>query len=327
MQAIIEGRSKVLVSLGGNLPVALPDPARCYPAMRQLDLAVHIATKLNRSHLLIGRESIILPCLGRTEIDMQASGPQSVTVEDSMSMVHASRGTLAAASEHLRSEPAIVAAIAQATLPSSRVDWQHLVADYDRIRDAIEGVFPDFRQFNERIRQPGGFRLPLPPTERRWPTPSGKAHFLPWTSPRDAAPVEQTLTLTTVRSHDQYNTTIYDLGDRYRGVFARRDVVFMNKSDLRNLGLSHGDLIDIETALPSPVPLRLNAMTAIEYDISQGSVAVYYPEGNCLVPLDYYDARSGTPSYKSVPVRIRASSADRQASVNPTSTLPRVALE
>jgi len=320
MQAIIEGRSKVLVCLGGNLPVALPDPGQCYPAMRKLDLTVHIATKLNRSHLLIGKESILLPCLGRTEIDLQSGGPQSVTVEDSMSMVHASRGTLQPASEHLRSEPAIVAGIARATLPASRVNWQELVADYDRIRDAIEAVFPDFRNYNERIRRPGGFRLSLPPTERRWLTPSGKAQFIRWASSRadsDAANradaengkdgANRTFALTTFRSHDQYNTTIYDLGDRYRGVFGRRDVVFMNKIDLEELGMAHGDLIDMETALPLPAPLRLCGMTAVEYDIARGSIATYYPEANCLVPLNYHDPASGTPSYKSVPVKVSAS--------------------
>jgi len=243
--------------------------------------------------------------LGRTETDMQSGGPQSVTVEDSMSMVHASRGRLNPASEFLRSEPAIVAGIARATLPTSVVQWEDLIADYDRIRDAIEGVFPDFRNFNERVRHPGGFRLSLPPTERRWDTPTGKAQFLPWERSRaDADAARHTLSLTTFRSHDQYNTTIYALGDRYRGVFGRRDVVFMNQQDLRELGLAHGDVIDIETALPLPAPLRLRGMTAIEFDISRGSLATYYPEGNCLVPLDYHDPASGTPSYKSIPVRV-----------------------
>jgi molybdopterin-dependent oxidoreductase alpha subunit len=314
MQAIIAGQSTVLICLGGNLPVALPDPARSYPAMKKLDLAVHIATKLNRSHLLVGKESIILPCLGRTEIDMQASGPQSITVEDSMSMVHASRGRLSPASEHLRSEPAIVAGIAQATLPASRVKWRELIADYDRIRDAIEGVFPDFKDFNNRIRHPGGFRLSLPPTERRWTTPSGKAQFIPWANARAGADAAAgTLALTTIRSHDQYNTTVYDLGDRYRGVFGRRDVVFINERDLLELGIAHGDTIDLETVLPLASPLKLKGMTAVEYDISRGSVAMYYPEGNILVPLDYHDPASGTPSYKSVPVKIsRAASAAAQ---------------
>jgi molybdopterin-dependent oxidoreductase alpha subunit len=305
LEAMIEGRSRVLISLGGNLPVAMPDPAQCYPAMRKLKLAVHIATKLNRSHLLVGEESIILPCLGRTELDLQAGGLQSVTVEDSMSMVHASRGKLRPASDQLRSEPAIVAGMALATLPHTKVPWRDLIGNYDLIRDAIEAVFPDFENFNQRIRQPGGFRLPLPPTERRWFTPSGKAQFIPWRHSPGAAEKPGTLALTTLRSHDQYNTTIYSLGDRYRGVTGRRDILFMNEEDLRDLGLEHGDCIDIETALDLPTPpLRMRNITAIAYDMARGSVAAYYPEGNCLIPLGHHDGASGTPSYKSVPVRI-----------------------
>jgi molybdopterin-dependent oxidoreductase alpha subunit len=304
LEAMIDGRSRVLVSLGGNLPVAMADPSQCYPAMRKLHLAVHIATKLNRSHLLIGKESIILPCLGRTELDMQAEGPQAVTVEDSMSMVHASRGKLRPASGELRSEPAIVAGMALATLPRTKVPWQKLIDDYDRIRDAIEAVFPEFENFNQRIRHRGGFRLPLGPTERRWNTPSGKAQFIPWVHSPGAAEKPGTLALTTIRSHDQYNTTVYSLGDRYRGVTGRRDIIFMNEEDLRELGLEHGDCIDIETALDLPMPLRMRHMTAIAYDMARGSVAAYYPEGNCLIPLTYHDHASGTPSYKSVPVRI-----------------------
>ncbi len=306
MQAIVDGRSRVLISLGGNLAVALPDPARCHAAMQRLDLAVHIATKLNRSHLLVGGDAIILPCLGRTEQDIQAAGPQSITVEDSMSMVHASRGRLPPASEHLRSEPAIVAGMAAATLPASKVPWYELIADYDRIRDRIEAVFPEFHDFNARIRTPGGFRLPLPPTERVWNTVTGKAAFIAFDGLEEdphGTPAA-VLRLTTIRSHDQYNTTIYGLDDRYRGVFGRRDVVFMNEADLAAQGLEHGDLVDIETALPDGDVLRMEGLTAIAYDIAAGSVAAYYPEANALVPLDYHDPISGTPSYKSVPVRV-----------------------
>jgi molybdopterin-dependent oxidoreductase alpha subunit len=304
MEAILDGRSKVFVSLGGNLPVALSDPERCFQAMRKLDFAVHIATKLNRSHLLIGKDSIILPCLGRTEVDVQATGPQSVTVEDSMSMVHASRGKLPPASEHLRSEPAIVAGIARATLPETRVPWLELVGDYDRIRDLIEAVFPDFKEYNVRIRHPGGFRLPLHATERVWKTASGRAEFLLPQAPSAALCDPSTLLLTTIRSHDQYNTTIYGYDDRYRGVFGRRDVVFMNEQDLADNNLKHGDVIDIHTALPSFEYLQLKGFTAVAYDIARGSVAAYYPEANCLVPLSYQDRQSGTPAYKSLPVRI-----------------------
>ena len=307
MQAIAEGKSKALLCLGGNLAVALSDPQACFPAMKGLELSVHIGTKLNRSHLLTGKHTYLLPCLGRTERDIQENGPQAVTVEDSMSMVHASRGKLKPASEFLKSEPAIVAGIAAATLPNSKVKWQWLVEDYDRIRDVIEAVFPDFEQYNDRIKVPGGFRLPLPPTERIWNTPSGKAEFLRMDGVmEDPVYGDQTvLKLTTLRSHDQYNTTIYGLDDRYRGVFGRRDVVFMNAQDLSDRGIEEGDEIVVETAFGNGKERRLDKVIAVIYEIARGSVGAYYPEGNCLVPLDYIDPVSGTPSYKSVPVRIR----------------------
>ena len=309
MQAIIEGRSKALICLGGNLAVALPEPAQCHRAMHTLDLAVHIGTKLNRSHLLVAKQSFIFPCLGRTERDIQATGPQSITVEDSMSMVHASSGKLDPASPQLRSEPAIVAGMAHAALPNSKVPWLKLIADYDRIREGIEAVFPDFQNFNDRIRTPGGFRLPLPPTMRVWKTPSGKAEFIPFHGLAEDSEIAEAdvLKLTTIRSHDQYNTTIYGLDDRYRGVFGRRDVLFMNEADLATRKLEHGDLVDIETAFASGNRLRLVGLTAVSYDIARGSVAAYYPEANALVPLAYHDQQSGTPSYKSVPVRISLS--------------------
>ncbi|OEC95691.1 MULTISPECIES: FdhF/YdeP family oxidoreductase [Rhizobium] len=305
MQAMAEGRSKVLICLGGNFSIALPDPELCAQAMRKLDLAVHMNTKLNRSNLLIGKESFLFPVLGRTEQDVQATGAQSVTIEDSMSMVHASRGRLKPASDQLRSEPAIVAGIAQATLPNSKVAWMELITDYDLIRDKIEIVYPDFADYNERIRVPGGFRLPIGPTERVWKTPSGKAEFKLFSGLNEDISLSDgtILKLATIRSHDQYNTTIYGLDDRYRGVFGRRDILFMNDKDLKANGLEHGDLVEIETALPSGGK-RLLKLTAISYDISEGSVAAYYPEANCLIPIDYQDKESGTPSYKSVPVRV-----------------------
>jgi molybdopterin-dependent oxidoreductase alpha subunit len=306
MRAMIDGRSKALISLGGNLAVAMSDPAQCFPAMRKLELSVHVATKLNRSHLLTGRMSFILPCLGRTERDVQASGPQFVTVEDSMSMVHASAGRLPPASEQLRSEPAIVAGIAAATLPKTRVKWADLVADYDRVRDMIASVFPDFHDYNARVRKPGGFRLPLPPTERVWRTPSGRAQFVCFKvlAEDNAGEGPGVLRLTTVRSHGQFNTTIYELNDRYRGVFGRRDIVFMHKEDMVARQIENGGLVDVETALPVAARLRMVGLTAVEYDVARGSVATYYPEANVLVPLNWNDPLSGTPSYKSVPVRI-----------------------
>ncbi|HEG2203947.1 TPA: FdhF/YdeP family oxidoreductase [Enterobacter cloacae] len=304
-QAMIDGRARALICLGGNFAVAMPDHENGFPAMRKLDLSVHVGTKLNRTHLLVGKETFILPCLGRTELDMQASGRQSITVEDSMSMVHASSGKLKPASPLLRAEPAIVAGMAKATLKTTRVDWMHLVADYDRIRDLIEQTIPGFEDYNARIRVPGGFRMPLPPTKRIWPTATGKAMFSVFEGVNEDASGEgdNVLRLITLRSHDQFNTTIYALDDRYRGVFGRRDVLFMNEADMAQSGLEHGDRVDIETALPGSAQ-RLEDITVVAYAIAPGSVGAYYPEANVLVPLDYLDKESGTPSYKSVPVRL-----------------------
>ncbi len=222
-----------------------------------------------------------------------------------MSMVHASSGKLRPASPHLLSEPAIVAGMARAALPDSKVNWEELVADYDLIRDRIEQTIPGFTDYNQRIRTPGGFRMPLPPTERVWPTPSGKAMFSVFEGVDENAKGvgESVLRLITLRSHDQYNTTIYAMDDRYRGVFGRRDILFMNEEDMTERGLEHGDRVDIETALPGHAQ-RLEDITVVAYSIARGSVGAYYPEANVLVPLDYLDKESGTPSYKSVPVRL-----------------------
>jgi molybdopterin-dependent oxidoreductase alpha subunit len=307
LEAIAAGESHALICLGGNLAVAMPDPEAVFTAMRGLKLAVHIATKLNRSHLLLAEESLILPCLGRTELDMQATGPQSVTVEDSMSMVHASHGKLPPASEHLLSEPAIIAGMARATLGDKyAIAWDDFIADYDRIRDAIEVVFPDFAGYNTRIRTPGGFRLDVAASRREWRTPTGRARFLITEGVDEDPPnPEGVLTLTTLRSHDQYNTTIYGLNDRYRGISGRRDVVFMNPADLAAHGLSHGDIVNLH----SPNGRALHGYTAITYDIPVGCVGAYYPEANALMALSDHDTQSGTPSYKSVPVRIQRAAA------------------
>jgi anaerobic selenocysteine-containing dehydrogenase len=250
--------------------------------------------------------------LGRTEIDTQATGPQSITVEDSMSMVHASRGGLKPASEHLKSEPAIIAAMALATLPNTRVGWAELVSDYGKIRDCIEAVFPDFADFNARIQKPGGFRLYVAASEREWLTPTKKANFLVYPGVEEDRPLadREALTLTTIRSHDQYNTTIYGMNDRYRGITGRRDVVFVNERDLSSRGLKHGDLVDIAVVTDTgskPGRRAMHRLTAVAYNIAQGSIAAYYPEANVLVALDHYDVKSGTPSYKSTPVLLRAS--------------------
>jgi molybdopterin-dependent oxidoreductase alpha subunit len=298
--AIARGESKALICLGGNLAVAMPDQELTFPAMRNLDLSVHIATKLNRSHLLVGKETIVLPCLGRTELDVQAGGPQGITVEDSMSMVHMSHGKLPPASPHLRSEPAIIAGIAKATLPATRVDWDKMKDDYDNIRDGIEAVIAGFTDYNKRIREPGGFRLPLAAAERRWNTQSGRAQFATFAGLGENA---GRLMLTSIRSHDQYNTTIYSLDDRYRGVFGRRDVVFLNAEDLATNGLAHGDVIDVIAVHGNDTHV-LRGYTAIAYDLPRGSAAAYYPEANVLVPLSRHDKDSGTPAYKAIPIRL-----------------------
>ncbi|MBO9707503.1 MAG: FdhF/YdeP family oxidoreductase [Caulobacter sp.] len=304
VEAMASGRAKGFIGLGGNLAAAMPDPEATFAAFRGLDLSVQICTKLNRTCLLVAKESLILPCLGRTELDLQAEGPQAVTVEDSMSMVHASRGRLRPASPDLRSEPAIIAGIAKAALPGATIDWDGLIANYDRIREKIEAVFPDFHDFNRRVRVKGGFRLRVGAARREWDTPDGKAHFIvfPGTD-EDEGKSDGPLTLATIRSHDQYNTTIYGLNDRYRGVTGRRDVVFVNAEDLASLGLEHGDRVDV-VAGPGRI---LAGQTALAHAISRGSVAAYYPEANCLVALDDHDKRSGTPSYKSIPVTLRRS--------------------
>ena len=308
VEAIAEGRSKALICLGGNLAVAMSDPDYVFSGMRKLNLAVHIATKLNRSHLLTCKNTLILPCLGRTNADIQASGVQSITVEDSMSMVHASKGFLTPPSDMVKSEPAIIAEIAKATLGDKYgIDWDGMVANYDLIRDKIETVFPIFFDFNQRVRQPGGFRLEVGASHREWSTRSGKAQFLvaPGLEEDPLLLDKSLLALTTLRSHGQYNTTVYNLDDRYRGVFGRRDILFMNKEDLAARGLAEGDKLVIAAGVGEGARV-LNGFTAVEYPIPRGSVAGYYPELNVVIPLTHFDKLSGTPSYKGVPVRISA---------------------
>lgn len=301
LAAMRDGKSKAFIGLGGNFAVAMSDPQVAFEAFRKLKLNVQILTKLNRSCLLTAEETIVLPCLGRTELDMQEHGSQCITVEDSMSMVHASHGFLKPASAQLRSEPAIIAAIAMATLPHSVVNWQELIGNYDLIRDKIEEVFPDFHAFNARIRSPGGFRLRVGASNREWDTPDGKAHFIVMPSiDEDDGHDDGAFTLTTVRSHDQYNTTIYGLNDRYRGITGRRDVLFANAQDMAALGLSEGDVVDVVAGarvLPN--------LTLVAYAISRGSLATYFPEANCLVSLDDKDHQSEVPAYKSIAVTLK----------------------
>ncbi|PWW47775.1 FdhF/YdeP family oxidoreductase [Melaminivora alkalimesophila] len=310
---MLAGRGRVFIGMGGNFAAATPDTPLAWKALRQCALTVHVATKLNRSHVVHGREALLLPCLGRTEVDLQAGGPQGVTVEDSMSMVHISQGINPPASPHLLSEPAIVARMAAATLGArSRVPWGWLVEDYARIRDEIEKVFPDFHDFNQRVAVPGGFRLRNTASERVWATPSGRAQFaahaLPLPTPAHRAraqnPARQVFTLLSMRSHDQYNTTIYGLNDRYRGVHGQRQVVFIHAEDLRALGLRAGELVDIHALWDEDGGHErcVRGFRLVAYDIARGNLAAYYPETNPLVPLSAVADGAGTPTCKSIPV-------------------------
>ncbi len=311
IRLMLDGGGKVFFALGGNFAAATPDTYETWKALRRCDLTVHVTTKLNRSHVVHGREALILPCLGRTEIDMQAAGPQGVTVEDSMSMVHISMGINPPASEHLLSEPAIIARLAAATLGErSKIDWLGLVEDYSRIRDLIEQVFPDFKNFNQRVAQPGGFRLRNTASERVWATATGKANFYPPVVPLDTPSHEArarlkdsvVFTLLTTRSHDQYNTTIYGMDDRYRGVYGQRRVVFIHPEDIRQLGMKDGDWVDIQTVWSDGQERRADRFKLVAYDIPRGNLAAYYPETNPLVPLSAVAEAAGTPTSKSIPV-------------------------
>ncbi|AVS75409.1 FdhF/YdeP family oxidoreductase [Paracidovorax cattleyae] len=324
IQAMLDGKARVFFALGGNFAAATPDTYETWKALQRCDLTVHVTTKLNRSHIVHGREALILPCLGRTEVDMQAGGPQGVTVEDSMSMVHISVGINPPASGHLLSEPAIVARLAAATLGArSRVPWLWLIEDYARIRDKIEQVFSDFKDFNQRIAVPGGFRLRNTASERIWNTEAHKAVFVAHPVPQDT-PVHQArartrdtvvFTLLTTRSHDQYNTTIYGHDDRYRGVYGQRRVVFIHPEDIRALGMKDGDWVDIQTVWSDGQERRADRFKLVGYDIPRGNLAAYYPETNPLVPLSSVALNAGTPTSKSIPVVLVPSAAGAETAV------------
>ncbi|WP_416391538.1 FdhF/YdeP family oxidoreductase [Alloalcanivorax xenomutans] len=319
LQAMVAGKIKVFLALGGNFAQATPDTARTHEALGSCELTVQISTKLNRSHLICGNEALILPCLGRTDIDEQADGPQGVTVEDSFSMVHLSHGQLRPLSKQMRSEPAIIAGIAEATLGKTPVDWSALVENYDRIRDLIQDTIPGFDDFNARLKTPGGFYLGNPARDRQWHTESGRAqlvsHALPATlvdAETLASGAKPDLVLQTLRSHDQYNTTIYGLHDRYRGVHGGRKVVFINRADLERLGFQHGDKVDVVSLWRDSEERRVSDFTLLEYDVPAGQAAAYYPETNPLVPMDSYGDGSFTPTSKLIAIRLEKSSAPKR---------------
>ncbi len=312
IEAMLDGSAKVFIGLGGNFIHAVPDTPRAYEAMRGLELTVGIATKLNRGHLVHGRDALILPVVARSERIVTPAGEQFVTIEDAMSNVTASRGVLEPVSTAVLPEVEIVCRMAMATLPGSKVDWAACMHDYAPIRELIAAVYPEiYTSFNQRIQQPHGFHLDIPPRRRVWPTPNGKANILVMPGLDVDEPVDdpEMLRLATVRSHDQYNTTIYSYNDRYRGVYNDRMVVFMNIEDRLARGLQKEAQVSLETISRDGVNRRIDGLTVLDYPMPRGALAGYYPELNPLLPLDYYDRISGTPAAKSIPVRVRAMAA------------------
>ncbi|MFE6889518.1 FdhF/YdeP family oxidoreductase [Streptomyces sp. NPDC057694] len=304
IEAMHAGEATVFIGMGGNFVRAAPDPTYTEEALRNCELTVQVSTKLNRSHLVHGRRALILPCLGRTEKDLQEGGPQAVSVEDSMSMVHLSRGMKRPASSHLLSEPAIIARMARATLPDSATPWEEYTGDYDRIRDTMQRALGGFEDFNRRVRGPNGFRLRQPARERIFQTPSGRAEFSLAALP-DPSPGEGLLTLATVRSHDQWNTTIYSADDRYRGVRNLRTLVFLNADDMRERGLADMDLVDITSVARDGTRRSVRGYRALGYDLPRGCAVGYMPELNVLCAIGDFSQQSDQPLMKHLTVEVR----------------------
>ncbi|TDY21747.1 molybdopterin-dependent oxidoreductase alpha subunit [Paraburkholderia sp. BL6665CI2N2] len=312
-RGVLDGKVKAFIGLGGNFQVAIPDHHVMDPAWQRLRLTVQIATKLNRSHLLHGEVAYLLPCLGRIEVDRQASGEQWVSVEDSTACVHGSHGLAEPAGDMLLSEPAIVAGLAKALLPRNpKIDWDAWVGDYSLVRDAIERTYPDqFKDFNARFKQPGGFHRPLAACERKWKTESGKANFIvPETLDEDAdmpARGPDVLRLMTARGDSQFNTTVYGLDDRFRGVHGSRNVLLMHQDDMAQRGFAEGDAVCISTVSNDDVTREVDGMHVHAFDIPPGCIMGYYPECNRLIPLSHHAESSQVPASKSIPVRLRKS--------------------
>jgi molybdopterin-dependent oxidoreductase alpha subunit len=304
IEAMHRGDVKVFVALGGNFALCTPDQPYTFEALRNCDLTVHVSTKLNRSHIVHGKRALILPCLGRTDIDSQASGPQGITVEDSMSMVHISRGMKEPPSPHLRSECAILGGMARATLPKSRTPWQDYVDDYDRIRDTMAQVLEGFEDFNRRARHPHGFRIAQAARDRFFSTPSGRAEFSIASLPDDVDPGSGRLTLTTIRSHDQFNTTIYSNDDRYRGLKGLRTVIFMNAQDMSDRGIEEFDLIDVKSFSRDGTERTVYGYRAVRYELPSACAAGYMPELNVLCGIADVSTQSEQPVTKHLVVEV-----------------------
>ena len=305
IHAMHDGQGKVFFALGGNFLSATPDTDFTAAALRRCRLTAHVSTKLNRSHLITGERALILPCLGRTEVDEQGTGPQFVTTENSMGVVQISRGSLEPASPELLSEPQIVARLARATLERrTTVDWEGLARNYDKIRDAIERVIPGFDDYNARVRRDGGFYLPNAARERVFKTASGKAHFTIHALPEHNLAPDQFLMMT-IRSHDQFNTSVYSANDRYRGISDGRRVVFLNPEDIAATGLHARQVVDLVSHFEGEERMA-RAFVVVPYDIPRRCAATYFPEANVLVPVRSVAAKSNTPASKSVVISIRA---------------------
>ena len=311
-EGIVDGSVEAFIGLGGNFVRAVPDTDRIEAAWSKLRLTVQIATKLNRSHLVHGQVSYLLPCLGRIEIDEQNGVEQIVTTEDSTGFMHASRGQVEPAADTLRSEIAIVAALAEATLsPNPKVPWRTWAGHYGAVRDAIALTFPEiFHDFNRRLDTPGGFARPIPARQRQWKTPNGKANFIvPTTLETDGdLPTEGILRLTTIRSDDQFNTTIYSLDDRFRGIEGTRRVLLMHRDDLVEQGLVDGDAVSAEAVTTDGFERVVDDLRVRSYDIPRGCVAGYYPECNPLIPLSHHAKESKVPAAKAIPIRLTKTS-------------------
>ncbi len=304
IQAMHEGEAKVFFALGGNFLSATPDTEFTAAALRRCRLTAHVSTKLNRSHLITGERALILPCLGRTEIDVQETGPQSVSTENSMGVVQMSRGSLEPASSELLSEPQIVARLAKATLEGrTTVDWEELARDYNKIRESIERVVPGFDNYNARVREPGGFYLPNAARDRVFNTVSGKAAFTIHELPEHNLAPDQFLMMT-IRSHDQFNTSVYSLNDRYRGISNGRRIVFLNKDDIEAAGLRPRQVVDLVSHFEGEERFA-RRFTIVPYDIPRRCAATYFPEANVLVPVRSVAEKSNTPASKSVVISIR----------------------
>jgi molybdopterin-dependent oxidoreductase alpha subunit len=304
IRAMYDGNAKVFFALGGNFLSATPDTEFTAEAMRRCDLTVHVSTKLNRSHLVHGKTAIILPCLGRTEIDTQKTGNQLVTTENSMGVVQTSAGILEPCSPQLKSETAIVCDLAYATLKNrTRVKWIEMRDNYDNIRNLIESIIPGFDNYNERVRKPSGFYLPNGPRERKFTTDDAKAHFTVNPAPKWTLKDGEYMMMT-IRTHDQFNTTIYGLDDRYRGVYNERRVVLMNEKDIAAAGLRMNDVVDLYSHF-NGVTRESRKYLVVPYDIPQGDVATYFPEANTLIPIDSFADKSLTPTSKSVVITMK----------------------